>query len=265
MLFFLVVLLQTGLFISAHLNIIYGPRSGNFEAPFFLQIDFLKSYFIKSETNGEVLDGHDMPISYALVEAHSTKGKLLYRTYSNSIGDFRIPHIGNQFYLSCDKFGYKNKFDKNFSLKEKGKILTLRMDQENQIAKDPSVISYLESSRKLWWLILGLGLVALAFTFALNAPALYPLVVITLDALILYFLVTFRYKISVKNSENETIKNFDIEVYNEKNQKIATLKTDKSGNARVLLSEGIYIFKLADMRKSIKIDRRAIINFDFVI
>lgn len=264
-LFLLAVSVQSILFIGVNLNILYSARSATYEAPFFLHLDYLKSFFTKAVIYGGVFDIDENPIPYALVETHSPKGKLLYRTYTNSIGDFKIPALGKQVRLTCEKFGYKNKFEKTIDLKDNGKLISLRMEQENQIAKDPSVIKYLESSKKFWWMIIALGFIVFAFSIILNGPLTSTLFVVALEIILVYFTLTFRYKISVKNTDNEPIRNYSIDVFNEKNQKIASLKTDKHGSLRVLLSEGIYVFALADIRKSIKIDRRSIINFDFVI
>lgn len=264
-LFFLAVFAQSILFIGANLNILFGSRPGIYEAPFFVHFDYLKSFFIKADIHGAVLDTEDRPVPYALVEAHSINGQLIYRTYTNSIGDFRIPGNGKQIRLTCEKFGYKNKFEKVIDLRDKDKLITLRAEKENQIAKDPSVIKYFESSKIIWWMIIALGVIAIATSIIFNGPFMATLLVSVLELILIYFVLTFRYKITLKNSENQPIRNFPIDVFNEKNQKIASLKTDKSGNSRVLLSEGIYVFGLADVRKSIKIDRRSIINFDFII
>lgn len=263
-LFFLAVLVQSVFFISTHLNILYGARAGAYEPPFFLRFDYVKSFFKKTNLIGTVLDGGDIPIPYALVEVIA-KGKLIYKTYTNSFGDFKLPKLKNDFYITCEKFGFRNKFEKQVGVKDMGKVIILRMDRENQIIKNPEVIRYLESSKKYWWIILAFGLISILVSIFANGPIVYITFVAILELMILYFLLTFRYKITIKNSEGSPIRNFAIEVFNEKNQKIANLATDKKGCAKIILSEGIYVFQLSDRKKSIKIDRRSIINFDFVI
>ena len=267
LLFLILVAIQSILYIVANLNMLSCPVDCALQMPSQLSISYLRNYFtFQDNLDGEVLDESDQPVTLAFVEARSISGKLLGRTLTNNLGEFRFKIKRQKIYLSAVKFGYESLIrDLKVNLNLPKETITLKLHRVNQVKRNPLIVDYIKINRKFWLVILVYGLVSLLAFLYFQGLSYNFFVIFIIDLFIIYFLSTLRYEMEVRNSDNEPIKNYDIKIFDDKNRRISILHTDKHGRASALISPGFYAFVVGNDRKTIRINSRAVINFKFII